>query len=89
MPAEAAERTVDDIRNCGLASGQGLWAIEIEYPSPLETLFQKKDLSTHDTRSGTSYPVVCACGEVEGAAYNAFKHNRRGEKDTAIMHRSI
>ena len=85
VPSEAAERTVDDTRGCGLVSGQGRWAMEIEYPSPLETLFQKNDLSTQDTRSGTSYPVVCACGEVEGAAYYAFKHNCRGEKDTPVM----
>ena len=42
---------------------KGYGPIELEYPGPLETLFQKKDLSTQDTRSGTSYPIVCACRE--------------------------
>ena len=63
VPAENAERTVEDTRNCGLDSGKRLWAIELEHPGPLETLFQKKDLLTQDTRSGTSYPIVCACLE--------------------------
>ncbi len=43
------------------------------------------DLSIEDTRSGKSYPVVCACGEVMGAAYYAFKHNRTGQDDTPVL----
>ena len=42
-------------------------------------------LSTKDTRSSKSYPVVCAYGEMEGAAYYAFRHNRSGQDDTPVL----
>ena len=54
-------------------------------PGPLDERFEKMDLSIEDIRSGESYPVVCACGEVRGAAYYAFEHNRTGQDDTPVI----
>ena len=57
------------------------------HPGSIEALFSKDDLSLSDTRrpSEEEEPAVCACGEQEGAAYYAWKHNRTCEKDTPIM----
>ena len=85
VATEIADRVVKDIRSRGLVSGQGRWQIEVGYPGPLEELFDMEGLSTKDTRSSESYPVVCACGEMEGAAHYAFRHNRSGQDDTPVL----
>lgn len=60
------------------------------YHQPLaqpEALFAKPDLTTEDTR-GKHLPVepaICACGDEEGAAHYAWRHNRHGEDDTPVM----
>ena len=70
----------------GLMSGDGRWHMEHEYPGDLNRLFAKPDLSRNDTRPGTNTEAaVCACGELEGAAYYAFRHNQTSENDTPII----
>ena len=85
VPTETADRVVRDIRSGGLVSIQGGRQIEVSHPGPLDELFSMEGLSMIHTRSGKSYPVVCACGEIQGAAYYAFKHNRSGDNDTPVL----
>ena len=85
VPSGTAERVTKDIRSRGLVSGDGRWTIKVAHPGPLDSLFSIEGLSTKHTRSGRSYPVVCACGEIQGAAYYAFRHNRSGQDDTPVL----
>jgi len=63
----------------------------------IEMLFQKDNLSTHDTRpernnkgdrndhpTEDEFPVVCACGDEIGAAYYAAVHNQEQKEQHTI-----
>ena len=85
VPSQDADHVVEDIRSRGLVSDKGNWRIEVTDSGPPDALFDNDDLSIEDTRSGESSLAVCACGELEGAAYYAFKHNYGGANDTPIL----
>jgi len=63
------------------------WQMEFQHPGDLDALVSKSDLSLEDTRpkNGNIFPGICACGEVAGAAYYAWQHNRKGVNATPIL----
>jgi len=63
------------------------WRIQWHDLRPeLERLYLKPDLSYHDTDCAAhAFPVVCACGDMGGAAYYAWRHNRSAEHDTPLV----
>lgn len=86
VPANQAENTVTNIRQNGLTDGLGWWHMEHEHPGDLANLFEKHDLSTEDTRSGSgAVAAVCGCGDESGAIYYACRHNRNSDHNTPIL----
>jgi hypothetical protein len=51
----------------------------------LAELRSKADLNLEDTRAELSDPAVCACGDEEGAAYYALKHNRSSDHPVPLI----
>jgi hypothetical protein len=80
--ASSVGSTILSIWKNGLTGEEGHWQMSYNWPGQLDALFNKKDLSTKDTRATDGVPGVCACGETNGAAYYAWHHNR-GDKDTS------
>ena len=86
VPADKVEITIADIHLQGLASGQGRWRMEHEYPGDLNALYMKLDLSRDDTRPNTrAVAAVCACGDELGASYYACTHNLTSNNNTPIL----
>jgi hypothetical protein len=87
VPASKAEATADAIPREGLVTRPGRWQMEHWHPGPIEALFKKPDLALEDTRRKgvAGLPAVCGCGDEEGGAYYAWRHNRGDEDDTAVM----
>lgn len=86
VPSAAVVKTIEKIQHNGLLPDQGKWIMPYFRPDPIEALFSKDDLSFSDTRPREEEEsAICACGEQEGAAYYAWKHNRTCENDTPIM----
>ncbi len=85
VPEAKAGETVEEIRKTGLVNNAWFW--RTEHRRPLPGLLEKPDLSLEDTRPkgmpGT--PAVCACGELDGASYYAWSHNRSSTNDTPII----
>ena len=87
VPASKAEATADAIQREGFVTRPGRWQMEHWHPGPIEALFKKPDLTLEDTRrkGAAGLPAVCGCGDEEGGAYYARRHNRGDEDDTAMM----
>jgi hypothetical protein len=87
VPASETKPTIAEIEKIGLVKEQGKWKTEHFHPGPLEPLFVKTDLSTEDTRPSEAdkMAAVCACGDVDGASYYAWKHNKTDAHDTPIL----
>jgi hypothetical protein len=87
VPADKADGIVDTIRREGLNTRPGRWLMEHRHPGPIEELFASPVLSLKDTRPENAawMPAVCACGDEDGAAYYAWRHNSHGEDSTPLM----
>lgn len=87
VPSAAVEDIVADIRERGLHEGGRRWRMFQQWPSDPAALFAKPDLTTHDTRgeSVPKLPAICACGDEDGAAHYAWRHNRSGDNDTPVI----
>lgn len=61
--------------------------MEYRHPGSLDALFAKSDLSLKDTRpdGAPADDGICACGEVLGASYYAWQHNRNDENTAPIL----
>ena len=87
VPPDALSETIHTIRTTGLLPGAGTWSMVYDHPGPIEELFLKEDLRVADTRrhNEAADPAACACGEHDGAAYYAYKHNRSQTNSAPIM----
>lgn len=87
VPGASAEATMADIRERGLHERGRLWRMFQQWPSDPAALFAKPDLTTHDTRGDDvpKVPAICACGDEDGAAHYAWRHNRSGDNDTPVI----
>lgn len=87
VPAGQRDAIIASIEKSGLAQGQGRWTMGHRHPGPLDLLLAKPDLSLEDTRPDglEDDPAVCACGEPDGAAYYAWRHNRSSTNNTPII----
>jgi hypothetical protein len=87
VPADKAEATADAIRREGVLKRPGRWQMEYWHPGPIEVLFTKPGLSLDDTRpkDAVGLPAVCGCGDDDGAAYYAWRHNRGAKDNTPVM----
>lgn len=87
VPSASAEAIMADIRDNGLREGEYRWRTCQQWPSDPAALFAKPDLNTDDTRGDDvpALPAVCACGEEDGAAHYAWRHNRSGADDTPVI----
>jgi hypothetical protein len=88
VPASAASQVQAIIKSEGLKRHQGeRYHLEYRHPGQLEQLFNKVDLTRDDTQpeGEAGAPAICACGEISGASYYAWEHNRKGENTTPIL----
>jgi hypothetical protein len=88
VPSEDAGRIKQQILEGGFKVPEGgRWKILInDLRSELEGLYSEPDLSRHDTVcDARNCPVVCACGDVGGAAYYAWKHNNSAQHNTPLV----
>lgn len=88
VPAAKVDEVISTIKTQGLTRDRGeFWKMEYRHPGPLDALFASPDLSLKDTRPDgvVGDPAICACGEVYGAAYYAWHHNRHGENTAPIL----
>lgn len=85
VPSDQADGIADKIRSEGLVTNAWRWRTEHWRPDP--RLAEKSDLGLVDTRPPDvpATPAVCACGDVEGAAHYAWRHNRNGADDTPLL----
>lgn len=85
VPSEQADGVADKIRGEGLATNAWRW--RTEHWRPDLKLVEKSDLGLDDTRPKgvLATPAVCACGDVEGAAYYALRHNRNAFDDAPLL----
>jgi hypothetical protein len=82
VPTNEAEQIKQKILRDGIQGDEGrqwqFWGDDLR--PKIETLLQKPDLSTADTRppreSREQFRVVCACGDEFSASYYALRHNR-------------
>lgn len=87
VPKADAGTVIADIRQRGLCESGRTWIMYQKRSSDPEALFTRPDLTTKETR-GDHIPedlAICACGEEDGAAHYAWRHNRHGNDDTPIM----
>ncbi|MFC1942544.1 hypothetical protein ACFLWU_04935 [Chloroflexota bacterium] len=87
---EKVDTVIKSIRSSGIMGNEGNWDITIqELQGKIDNLFQKKDLSTTDTRGAhlNFYKVICACGDEMGASYYALVHNKHqsSEEESYII----
>lgn len=75
------------IREGILGTERRHWKFELaDLRQDIEALIAKADLSLDHTRgTRSSFGVICACGDLEGAAYYACTHNRSAERDTPLV----
>lgn len=87
VPRTSADTVMADIRTRGLHEYGRSYNLFHQLLAEPEALFSKHDLTTEDTRGKDlpAEPAICACGEEEGAAHYAWRHNRHGEDDTPVM----
>jgi hypothetical protein len=87
VPADKANATINAIRRDGLNTRPGRWFMEHRHPGSIEDLFAKPNLSLDDTRPENAawLPAICVCGDEDGAAYYAWRHNRHADDDTPVM----
>ena len=78
VPRNEAGNVVSRIKNFGLRGDEGFWRfVGCRLRPYIEQLFQKKDLTTRDTREGyPEFPAVAFADEL-GAYYYALRHNYR------------
>ncbi len=78
VPRNRVNSVISRIENFGIQGDEGFWRFMGWKLRPyIEQLFQKKDLSTKDTRKGyPELPVVAYADEL-GAYYYALRHNYR------------
>ena len=86
VPASKADTVIDSILQNGLNRDQG-WLMLWEKPNNPESLFEKLDLSTDDTRGPReTAPVgICFCGEKSSAAVYSCERNVYRNDDTPIL----
>lgn len=75
VPYETVNQTIETIFKNGLTPRKREPKMDFLLPTRIHKLFSKDDLTLCDTRSSEEEPAVFACGELEGAAYYACKHN--------------
>ncbi len=87
VPEAVAETVMADIRQRGLRESGRSWSMGQQRPPDPEALFAKPDLTTEETRGDhiPREPAICACGEEDGAAHYAWRHNRSADDDTPVM----
>ncbi len=87
VPEAVAGTVMANIRQRGLCESGRTWVMHQGRPLDPEALFARTDLTTKETRSNhiPEDPAICACGEEDGAAHYAWRHNRSGDDDTPIM----
>lgn len=85
VPSDKADDIAAGIRADGFFTNGRRWRTEHWRPDP--ALSEKDDLSLDDTRPDgvAATPAVCACGDVEGAAYYAWQHNRSDVDDAPLL----
>jgi len=78
VPRNEDDNVVSRIKNSGIRGDEGFWRFVGWRLRPyIEQLFQKKDLTTKDTREGCpEFPAVAFADEL-GAYYYALRHNYR------------
>ena len=87
VPEAVAQTVMDDIRQRGLHMSGRCWSMYQKRPLDPGSLFARADLTTGETRGDhiPEEPAICACGEEDGAAHYAWRHNRSGDDDTPLM----
>ncbi|WP_437871017.1 hypothetical protein ACSD7O_17455 [Methylorubrum extorquens] len=88
VPKDRVDAVMDDIRTNGFKVRKDGWPMKQNRPPNPADLFEKLDLTRADTRDGDHIPevaAVCACGDQEGAAHYAWRHNRNLEDDTPVL----
>lgn len=85
VPSDQADGIADKIRSEGLVSNAWQWRTTHWRPDP--RLTEKSDLGLDDTRPKgvLATPAICACGDEEGAAYYAWRHNRNASDDAPLL----
>lgn len=85
VPSGQADGTAEKIRDEGFATNAWRWRTEHWRPDP--RLWEKNHLGLDDTRMAgvPATPAVCACGDVEGAAQYAWRHNRNPSDDAPLL----
>jgi hypothetical protein len=86
--ATGTPEVISTIEGQGLDRDRGeFWKMEYRHPGPLDVLLAKPDLSLRDTRPDgePAASAICACGEIIGANYYAWRQNLTGESTTPIL----
>jgi hypothetical protein len=86
VPAAERETIMRAITARGVEQGRQ-WSMGFSHPGDVHALFSSPGVSLSDTRpeSRPALPAICACGEIMGAAYYAFSHNRSAKDDTPVI----
>lgn len=88
VPKDQLESVISDIQFNGIIDGaKAFWQTRQEkHFRNLNTLHLKPNLSIKDTRPKNEHTnAVCACGDNDGALYQATKHNLYGDNNTPII----
>lgn len=85
VPSAQIADIADKIRSDGFSTNAWRWRTEHWRPDP--RLEERIDLGIQDTRPDAvpGTPAVCACGDVEGAAHYAWRHNRSTSDDAPLL----
>lgn len=73
VPSDCAEAVKADIGTNGLAADRGRWRMIWDPPGE-DAVSDNEELL-----------AVCACGDFDGAAYYAYRHNRSRANDTPLV----
>lgn len=87
VSSEMRDEVQSRILRQGFADGDGWWDMRFRRPRNPTALISKIDLTTVDTREQNvdDWSAVCACGEMSGAAYYAYSHNRSEGNDAPLV----
>jgi len=88
VASEDATKVTEQLLENGVRENEAnRWHIRwTDLRSELESLYLKPNLGHCDTvRDADEFPIVCACGDLGGAAYYAWKHNKTTEHNAPLV----
>lgn len=85
VSSSVVDSVILDIQNNGLYYRNEGWFVPFYHLTDVGNFFVKSDLSLSDTRANSGAPSVCACGDIVGAEYYAWKHNVSKNNDTPVI----